>query len=317
MRPPLTRTTAALVAFAVLSLLLDVRGASAQSPQIINVGTIPFEANATLFYAQELGYFKDAGLDVRITPLNSGPTVAQAVVGGTLDIGVANVATIAQAHNRGVPFLVVAPGAVSTPTSMTNVIMVANDSPVRSAADLDGKTIAINGLKDLQQIAVSSWLDKHGGDARTVKFIEVPPSQMAAALVAHRVDAAKGDEPFITQAKSEVRVLGNVMDGIAPRFMIVGWFSTEQWLKAHPDLAGRFATAMGKASQWANAHDRESLTTFLAHSKVDPQIASSMARSRFAGALDPAMMQPVLDAAAKYGVLDQPVSATDLIWRQL
>ena len=316
MRPPLTRTTAALVAFAVLSLLLDVREASAQSPQIINVGTIPFEANATLFYAQELGYFKDAGLDVRITPLNSGPTVAQAVVGGTLDIGVANVATIAQAHNRGVPFLFVAPGAVSTPTSMTNVIMVANDSPVRSAADLDGKTIAINGLKDLQQIAVSSWLDKHGGDAKTVKFIEVPPSQMAAALVAHRVDAAKGDEPFITQAKSEVRILGNVMDGIAPRFMIVGWFSTEQWLKAHPDLAGRFAAAMGKASQWANAHDRESLTTFLAHSKVDPQIASSMARSRFAGALDPAMMQPVLDAAAKYGVLDQPVSAGDLIWRQ-
>ena len=289
--------------------------AVAQTLQVVNVGTIPLEANATLYYAEQLGYFKDAGLDVHITPLNSGPTVAAAVVSGALDVGVANVATIAQAHNRGLPFSFIAPGAYATPTSMTNVIMVAKDSPIHSAADLNGKTVAINGLKDLQQISVSSWIDKHGGDSKTVKFIEVPVSQMAAAVETHRVDAAKGDEPFITAAGPEIRILGNVMDGIAPRFMIIGWFSTNQWLKDHPDLAARFAAAIGKASQWANGHDRESLAIFLQNAKVDPQTAAAMARSRVGVTLEPSMMQPVLDAALKYGVLDRPIAASELIWR--
>jgi NitT/TauT family transport system substrate-binding protein len=306
---------AALVIAVALSPVWLPSVADAQAVQVLNVGTIPLDANGPLYYAQQLGYFKDVGLDVHITPMNSGPTVAAAVVSGALDVGVANVATIAQAHNRGLPFNFIAPGALATPTSMTNVIMVAKDSPIRTAADLNGKTIAINALKDLQQISVQSWIDKHGGDSKTIKFVEVPVSQMAGAVVAHRVDAAKGDEPFITEAKSDVRVIGNAEDGIAPRFMIIGWFSTEQWIKDHPDLAARFAAAIGRASLWANTHDRESLAIFLQTAKLDPQMAASMARSRFGAALDPAMMQPVLDTALKYGVLDRPISASDLIWR--
>jgi NitT/TauT family transport system substrate-binding protein len=297
------------------ALLVPGRPATAQALQVVNVGQIPFEANGTLYYALQLGYFKDAGLDVHITTLNSGPTVAAAVAGGTIDIGVANVATIAQAHNRGLPFRFIAPGALSTPTSMTNVIMVAKDSPIRSAADLNGKTIAINGLKDLQQISVASWIDKHGGDSKTIKFVEIPGSQMAAAVASHRVDAAKGDEPFITASKSEIRILGNVMDGIAPRFMIIGWFSTDQWINSHGDVAARFAAAIGKAGQWANTHDRESLAILLQNVKVDADTARSMSRSRFGVTLDPVMMQPVLDAGLKYDVLERPVAAADLIWR--
>jgi len=223
--------------------------AGAQTVQVLNVGTIPLDANGPLYYAQQLGYFKDVGLDVHITPMNSGPTVAAAVVSGALDIGVANVATIAQAHNRGLPFTFIAPGALATPASMTNVIMVAKDSPIRTAADLNGKTIAINGLKDLQQISVQSWIDKHGGDSKTIKFVEVPVSQMAAAVVTHRVDAAKGDEPFITEAKADIRVIGNAEDGIAPRFMIIGWSRPNSGSRS-PRLAARFAAAIARASLW-------------------------------------------------------------------
>ena len=97
-------------------------------------------------------------------PLRVGRAIANSWSFVPLDVGVANVATIAQAHNRGLPFSFIAPGALATPTSMTNVMMVAKDSPIRTAADLNGKTIAINALKDLQQISVQSWIDKHGGD---------------------------------------------------------------------------------------------------------------------------------------------------------
>jgi hypothetical protein len=30
--------------------------------------------------------------------------------------------------------------------------------------------------------------------------------------------------------------------------------------------------------------------------------------------LDPSLLQPVIDAAVKYGIIDKPIAATDLIW---
>ena len=307
--------TVALVAAFVLASAPS--GAGAQTLQVVNVGTLPLEGNGTIYYAKQLGFFKDAGLDVHITPMNSGPVIAAAVLSGALDIGLANVATLAQAHVHGLPLLLIAPGAAANPSTMTDVILVAKDSPFRSGADLNGKTIAINGLKDLQQITASAWVDKHGGDSKTVKFLEVPIPEMAVAVESHRVDAALDVEPFVTATKADTRILGDVLDGIAPRFMVVGWFATDAWTKAHPDLAVRFSAAIIKAAQWANMHDhdKESLSIIVQNTKVDPQVAASMARTRFGVTLESSMVQPVLDAALKYGVLDHPVAANDLIWR--
>jgi len=40
-----------------------------------------------------------------------------------------------------------------------------------------------------------------------------------------------------------------------------------------------------------------------------------MGRAVYANALDPATMQPVLDNAVKYGMLDHPLDANELIWK--
>jgi NitT/TauT family transport system substrate-binding protein len=77
---------AALVLTGVLTPVSFQSVAGAQTVQVLNVGTIPLDANGPLYYAQQLGYFKDVGLDVHITPMNSGPTVAAAVVSGALDV---------------------------------------------------------------------------------------------------------------------------------------------------------------------------------------------------------------------------------------
>jgi len=52
-----------------------------------------------------------------------------------------------------------------------------------------------------------------------------------------------------------------------------------------------------------------------AFTKLDPQIAATMGRAVYANALDPATMQPVLDNAVKYGMLDHPLDANELIWK--
>jgi NitT/TauT family transport system substrate-binding protein len=299
-----------------LVLLGNVCPAGAQELTLVRVGALPTDGTSVVFDAKEMGFFERAGLDVEITTMSSGPTIAAAVAGGALDIGVANVATVAQARARGLPMRFIAPSSVADPSTMTDIVMVAKDSPIRSGADLNGKIIAINGLKDLQQISASAWVDKHGGDSKTLKFIELPIPQMAAALEAHRVDAALVVEPFVTVAKGlgQGKVIGDVLDGVGSRYMITGWFALDPWLDAHRDTAQRFVTALRAAADWANTHHRESAAILVKNSKMSADLVDVMARARFGTVLDPAALNPVLDGAVKYGVLDAKPDVNDMIW---
>ena len=299
-----------------LVILAGLRSAGAQELTLVRVGALPTDGTSVVFDAKEMGFFERQGLDVEITTMSSGPTIAAAVAGGALDIGVANVATVAQARARGLPMRFIAPSSVADPSTMTDIVMVAKDSPIRTGADLNGKVVAINGLKDLQQISASAWVDKHGGDAKTLKFIELPIPQMAAALEAHRVDAALVVEPFVTVAKGlgQGKVIGDVLDGVGSRYMITGWLSLDPWLDGHRDAAQRFVVALRAAADWANTHHRESAAILVKNSKMSPDLVDVMARAKFGTVLDPAALNPVLDGAVKYGVLDTKPDVNEMIW---
>jgi NitT/TauT family transport system substrate-binding protein len=292
--------------------------AGAQSLIALKVGTLPTDGCSVIFYANELGYFQKNGLDVDIETMSSGPAIAAAVAGGALDVGVANVATVAQARLHGLPLRYIAPSSMAEPSTMTDIVLVAADSTIRTGADLNNKTIAINGLKDLQQITAMAWVDKHGGDSKTLHFLELPIPQMAAAVEAHRADAALDVEPFVSgaRAQGQGKVIGDVLDGVAPRFMVVGWFALDPWITAHADAAARFATALRQAAAWANAHHAESAAILVRNTKIPASAIDTMARAQFGLSLDPAMIRPIVDAAVKYGVLDRPVDVNDLIWHQ-
>jgi NitT/TauT family transport system substrate-binding protein len=305
-----------LAAGAALAAAAAARRAGAADLITLRVGTLTSDNTATVYYAQELGFFKKYGLDVQVTPMQSGPVVAAAVTGGALDIGVANVATIANARARGVALKFMFPASIASETEMTDQIMVTKDSPITSAAMMSGKTVGVNGLRDLQQLCVLSWVDKHGGDSKSLKFVEIPIPQMAAALDTHRIDVGMPVEPFVTASISAgiTRSLGNVLDGLGMPYMIIGWLATDTWLQAHPDIAARFVKAMREAAIWGNAHHKESADIIARIYKLDPAITAKMNRATYGTTLDAKLIQPVIDGALKYGILPSPVAAADLMW---
>lgn len=305
---------AVLASLAIVMLVLAAPPVRAADPTVVNVGATPGDTSAVVFFAQDLGYFKTAGLDVRIQTMSSGVLTAGAVASNALDIGAASVGTLASAYLHGISLKYIAAAAVANPQTRTDLMLVAKDSPIQKAADLNGKTIALNGLKNLQQIEAMAWVDKHGGDSKTLKFVEMPETEMDVALAQKRVDAAMMVEPFVSAASATTRTLGDALDGIGENFLILGWVATGAWLAAHPDAAAGFASAIDKAAVWANSHGKESTALLLRHLKLDPQIASSMARPTYGTRIDPALLQPVLDGTLKYGVIDKPVPAADLIW---
>ena len=288
---------------------------AAAGDNVIRAGTIPADVSAVITYANDLGYFKDAGLDVQIQTFQSGPVIAPAVIGGTLDVGAANIASIAAARERGLNLKFFAPASQAVPATATDVIMVKNGSPITNAADLNGKTVAIVAMKTMQHAAFLLWVDKHGGDSKTVKLIEIPFPEMIGALDSGRVDAAIPSEPFTSQGRDANKIIGGVYGSMPSTILVFGFFATDAWLAAHPDQATKFAAAIRKAAVWANAHPKESAVMLTSFTKLDPSVATRMGRAVYATSLEPAMIQPVLDNAVKYGMLDHPLDAKELIWQ--
>ena len=289
--------------------------AGAADKVTLNVAAIPIDPSANVYYALEQGYFQNAGLDVRITPMTSGPAVVAAIASGAADIGVSNVTSLAAARLHGIPLRFIAAAAVTTPDTQTDLLMVPKDSTIQTGADLNGKTVAISGIKSFQQVSASAWIDKHGGDAHTVKFIEVPFPEMGAALDAHRIDAAMTTEPFSSADLATARSLGPALQSVAPTYMLLGWAATDDWLKTHADVAAKFATAMRQASQWANVHHKESAAILVKYTKITPAVAGRMARTAYGTEVTTALIAPPIDASVRYGIIDKAVPAEDLIWR--
>lgn len=275
---------------------------SGQPSTAITVAGIPIDVGAEGYYARDQGFFQKAGLDAEITSAASGPAIAAAVAGGSVTFGDANFISLAQAHERGLPFVLVAPGGAYSSASPTAGLVVGKSSAVRKAADLNGKTIGVATLRSLSEIVLRAWLDKSGGDMSTVRLLEIPYIQMPAAIEAGRIDAGILEEPGLSQAlSSDDRLLAPIYDAIGKRFLEGAWFCTIDYAKTHPDVVRRFADAIAATARWANANHDASLAILSKYTKVAPP--PTMHRIYYPERLQVEDVQPLIDAAAKYGAI--------------
>jgi NitT/TauT family transport system substrate-binding protein len=288
------------------------RAVRAQAAQL-KIATVPVENGAQAYFAQDLGFFTKAGLEVDLQPISNGGAIAAAVASGDTDIGFATVIPLAVAHSKGLPLVFVAAGYRSNDRRPTSCMVVPENSPIRKAADLDGKIVATNGLATINEYAPRAWVDANGGDATTLKFTEMPFSAMPGALAAGRIDAAFIAEPYATAAKQDARVLFYLTAVCKDGEMLGGWFSTRSWARAHADLVRRFDAAMRESAVWANANPGPSAEILVKYLKIDPKLAAAMNRSTFAEQLDPAKMQQSIEIAAKYAKF-APFPARELVF---
>lgn len=314
---PVSLTRPAMIrgGFASMAAATLPRFAVAQSRTPLHLATLPVEADATAWYALDQGFFLKNGLDVTIDVITSGSAVTAGVVSGALDIGVASISSLMTAHVRGLPILALAPGGLYDGAFPTSVLAVQDSSPLHTAKDLTGKTVAVQTLGELAQTAMASWIDKNGGDSKSVKFTEMPTSTMMDALTKGRVDAAFLAEPFYTQAKPAVRFFGPTYDGVAKKFLITAWLATRDWIDRNPATAKKFLASMLTAAAWGNQPQNAAASgAILAkYTKIAPEVVAKMQRVQFATRLDPAMMQPVIDVSAQYGTIPKAFPAKDII----
>ena len=291
------------------------RPAFAQSVTTLRCASAPDDDVSPFLYARDSGIFKRAGLEVEIAKSNSGAAVAAAVTGGSVDIGKSSLVSLITAHTKGLPFVLIAPASFYDFERPDVAMLVAKDSNLHSARDIVGKTIAVSALGDLYTIANDAFVESAGGSYKDIKYLELPSSGAAEAVIAHRVDAVTLATPSLTVALAggKVREIGHPFEAIAKHFVRAAWFTTREFATKNPDVVARFRRSIGQASTYTNAHPADTVAALAAFSGLDPQLIAHMPRAIGGSVLDPKLVQPTIDAAAKFGAIASSFPAQDII----
>jgi NitT/TauT family transport system substrate-binding protein len=268
-----------------------------------------------VLYAIREGLFRKAGLDVTIERASSGAAIASGVAGGAVDVGVANVLSLVSAHVHGLGFVVIAPGAIHLPNSPNSGIIVAANSAIRTAKDLNGKTISVPGLNDIGRVGIASWVDANGGDSSTLRFIELPVQSVVSALEQGRIDAGAAFEPQLSQAVAagKARVIGDFIGSLAGTVLESAFFTSADFKKKNRATIERFTWVMKQATEYTNAHQSQTVDLLANFTGQDVDTIARSKRAVSGTLLDPRSIQPTINAAVKYKVISQLFDAREML----
>ena len=257
--------------------------------------------------------FEKTGLQIELNMMVSGNAITAAVVGGALDIGLSSLDGIVQGYLRGVPLTIIAPGGLWVDGD-TNGLLVPKASPLRKASDFNGKTIGTNALASVGTVAMRAWVDDNGGDSKTLHFFELPQTAMSAALEQGRMDGALlGNPQYAAAIADGARKIAHVYDAISHQFSLGVWVAMKSYVEKNHALVERFSRVVADAGAFARAHPDATVADEAQYTKQDPSIIAHMQRQRMGTTVSASDIQPVIDALAKYKLIDKAFPAAELI----
>lgn len=251
--PSATRRKVLQTGVAVLGVMGMPAIVHAQAGPKIRIGYWPIAAGLPFYAAVELGYFKEAGLNVEVLRFAGAQQIMEGMLADRCD-GSANGTG---SGNIAVGELA-APGSFkifcANPSNVKNVldqVIVPVASGAKTIADLKGKRIGSG--PGIQNVTLAKTVLERGG-ATGATVVELPIGQHIAALAAGQLDGAYTLEPTgtIGRLNGTTRVLEA---GVISRYVLgdpmAPWFGgsaslTSSFIKKYPEETKKFITAYGK-----------------------------------------------------------------------
>lgn len=235
-----------IAAWPFLAVALSVP-ATADTMVKVRIGlAVPNAATFSPFYvAKDLGYYKEYGIDAEITAYRGGGAMQQALAAGEADMIDHYPPSVAVAVKNGVKEKIV--GAGLNRANGWHVMTLA-DSPVRSIADLDGKTIGVT-TKGATTDFFALWVAaQHGIE---VKTIPVGGAGLLPALKSGQIDAAVMYPVLVFRllVGGEGRSLfdfGKAENATLPDL----WVATDEMIEKHPDKVEGVLRAVYRATAY-------------------------------------------------------------------
>lgn len=198
--------------------------------------------------------------------------------------------------------------------TLASGILAPTDSPIQSAKDLAGKTVAVNNLKSISDTTILHAVAADGGDPATVKFVEVAFPDMAGQLAGGNVDAAWAVEPFVSIMKSQgARVVDYNLATFDKNLLVSGYFTTTQYATENPDVISAFDAALKKSHEYATANPEELRTFLSTYMRIAPELQDDIVLPSWPMQIDVASIQKLADEGQKYGMTTTRVEAQSML----
>jgi NitT/TauT family transport system substrate-binding protein len=296
----------------------DSAGGGGDSSEVttITVGTLPIANAAPMYLGMEKGFFEAEGLKINPQIGEGGAALIPSLVSGDAQFAFVGVIPAITAVAQDVPIKIVTSSddAAATEEDDWQTLVVPEGSPIKGVEDLPGKTIAVNALRGLAEVVISRSLEKQGVDYEAVKLLEVPFPEMPAALEQGRVDAALLTEPFLSAVLAQG---GTQIDApsveTVPNFPNGVYVSSEQYIAENGDVVDRFANAMNKSLEYADANPEEVRRIVPTYTETPEEAAQQMRLPVFDAELDQEGIELEADLTAKYGIVEEAPEYEELV----
>ncbi len=246
-----------------LSLLLSLAGCSnntavKEKNQLQKVTVLldwfPNTNHSGLYVAQEKGYFKAVGLDVKIAQASDGGT-AQLVAAGKADFAISYQEEVTTARSENLPVVALA----SVIQHNTSGFAAPMNKGIKTPADFNGKTYGGWGTPT-ENALLKFLMEKNGADFSSVKVVNIGSADFFTS-VAKNIDFSmiyygwtgiEAEQRNISLNFIPFKDQDPALDFYSPVII-----SSESQIAKNPELMKKFMQACSKGYQYAAAHPTE------------------------------------------------------------
>jgi len=210
---------------------------------------------------QRGGIFKKHGLELEILYTQGAGETQQAVISGSVDIGVApGIMGVLSAYSKGAPVRVI--GAETTGASDL-YWYVPTSSPIKSLKDTEGKTIAYSTNGSSTHGIVTAFMKQY--DLKAKPTATGGPAPTLTQVMSGQVDVGWSAPPFGLQQLDEgrIRIVASGNDATIFKGQTVRLLITNvQTLQNRKPVVERFMKAYRETIDWMYSDDPAALKTY-------------------------------------------------------
>lgn len=233
----------------------------AEEPITLNVAYLPNYASLwAVTTAMEKGYFEEAGITVKLTGFQDGPTIINAMESGTIDIGY-----IGQGAHK---LCINGNAEIITMGHISKSDVVIGGPNVKTLEDLKGKTVAYSSGTSSEDI-LKLALEKAGLTMDDIKPMDMDASNIVTAMLSGGVDACSTWSPNSLKILEELGEKGtqlcNNLDFSDKSVFVSSWVVAPSYAETHQSEIQRFTKVMYKAMDYGAYDHYDEIAQYVAN----------------------------------------------------
>ena len=279
----------------------------------VAIGYLPSDHDAALFVADAQGQFSANGINTKLVQFNNGGDLMTAMASGDVDVGYVGITPVLASIQKGVPVKV-----ISAAQTEGSGLVVAKNSGISSAADLEGKSIATPGEASIQYMLLQYYLKQNDLSVDDLKVSSMKVPSMNDALKTDKIDGMITFEPYVTIAKENgAKELVDSAE-ILPDHPCCVVVASDKFLEEHPNETNIILDIHKNATDFVNNNSDEAASMIPSDIVSDVEVEKEALSSfPFISGLSDDYKQDIMDfmeLEVDLGVLKKSISEENIFW---